>query len=151
MGWGSPFWRGLCGRTAMWRRGASVLGEGSPVLLRQSRAFDRGDPPKPGLARGVVRQPGRLVHRTFNGEDVWCRSSQLACPRCQNPRPFCEPHWISERCPTPNSELAAQRAANGEPRLQLFLDGTAFLYSVLSDPALGPCWEWAIGTTPSSP
>ncbi|KAJ1489954.1 hypothetical protein T484DRAFT_3409228 [Baffinella frigidus] len=43
------------------------------------------------------------------------------------------------------SELAAQRAANGEPRLQLFLDGTAFLYSVLSDPALGPCWEWAIG------
>ena len=55
---------------------------------------------------------------------------------------------ISELRTTLNSELAAQRAANGEPRLRLFLDGTAFLYSILSDPALGPCWEWAIGAPP---
>ena len=47
----------------------------------------------PGLARGIARQPGRLVSRTLNGENVWCKSSQLACPRCQNPQPFCEPHY----------------------------------------------------------
>ncbi|KAJ1471996.1 hypothetical protein T484DRAFT_1915504, partial [Baffinella frigidus] len=43
------------------------------------------------------------------------------------------------------SGLAAERAAKGEPRIRLLLDGTAFLYSIFRHARLGPSWEWAIG------
>lgn len=87
-----------------------------------------------------------VFRRSPCGEDVWCWTSELSSslvPKSSSTRHsgIAEPPVV----PT-SSGLAAERAAKGEPRIRLLLDGTAFLYSIFRHARLGPSWEWAIGT-----